>query len=379
MEKRDTLAILPTGAGKSICFQVPALLLPGLTLVVSPLISLMRDQVEHLQQAGIPAACVDSAAGENVYGRTLYDTRSGHYKLLYVSPERLQNKSFLQFIRYTQVSMLVVDEAHCVSQWGHDFRPQYLQIADFLERLSERPYYAAFTATATPRVREDILTGLCMQDATVVCKGFDRPNLFLAVASPKDKEQALLKNLVSHTGESGIIYCATRRKTEQVTRLLLEHGYLAARYHAGLTSKEREEARDKFVHDEIKVMVATNAFGMGIDKGNVSFVIHYNMPLNLEGYYQEAGRAGRDGQKAFCLLLYDQRDWELNHFLAPDKERLLQQMWAYCEEEGCLRNHLLRYFGEQVKGPCGFCSNCARKNWWQEVKSLFKFSQEKHD
>jgi ATP-dependent DNA helicase RecQ len=367
------LAVLPTGAGKSICFQVPALLLPGLTLVVSPLISLMRDQVEHLRQAGIPAACVDSAVSGNAYGRTLYETRSGHYKLLYVSPERLQNQAFLQFVRHTQISMLVVDEAHCVSQWGHDFRPQYLKIASFLERLPVRPHYAAFTATATPRVRQDILAGLCMREAKLVCTGFDRPNLFFAVASPANKQRELLRQLEPRRQESGIVYCATRALTEQVALFLQAHGFAAARYHAGLTPQERARARDRFVRDEIRIMVATNAFGMGIDKGNVSFVIHYNLPLNLEGYYQEAGRAGRDGKKALCLLLYDRQDWELNRYLAPAKLEQLQQMWDYCRETGCLRHHLLHYFGEEPETTCGYCGNCRRDSFQDYFKSWFNF------
>ena len=379
LSRREVLAILPTGAGKSLCFQVPALLLPHLTLVISPLISLMRDQVAHLREAGIPAASVDSGNNEGACGRILYEALQGRYKLLYVSPERLQNKQFLNFVRQVSISMVIVDEAHCVSQWGHDFRPSYRQVPLFLARLPERPIYGAFTATATPRVKSDIIQSLALRNPLVILRSFDRPNLFLETASPADKDRALLDRLETWPEQSGIIYCSTRVHTERVVRLLRERGLAAARYHAGLTSRERERVRSEFVEDKIKIVVATNAFGMGIDKGDVSFVIHYNMPLDLEGYYQEAGRAGRNGKPAHCLLFYSRQDLATNRHLlgldqgvrlagTPEEEaarqvrsRLLEGMWQYCHYQGCLRRFLLNYFGEDLAQDCGNCGPCQNK------------------
>lgn len=368
LSRREVLAILPTGAGKSLCFQVPALLLPHLTLVISPLISLMRDQVAHLREAGIPAASVDSGNSENACGKILYETLQGKYKILYVSPERLQNTQFLNFVRRVRISMVIVDEAHCVSQWGHDFRPSYRQVPHFLNQLPKRPVYGAFTATATPRVKDDIIKSLALRNPAVILRSFDRPNLFFEVASPVDKRRAFLDRLEAWREESGIIYCSTRRDTEQVVRLLQERGFSAARYHAGLTSRERERVREDFVEDKIKIVVATNAFGMGIDKGDVSFVIHYNMPLDLEGYYQEAGRAGRNGKPAHCLLFYNRQDLATNRYLlgleegsSQVKAQLLESMWQYCHHEGCLRRFLLSYFGEDLAADCGNCGSCKNK------------------
>lgn len=367
---RDTLAILPTGAGKSLCFQVPALMLEGLTLVISPLIALMRDQVEHLQAAGIEAACVDSASSQKVYRRVLEETVRGKYHFLYVSPERLQNKFFQKDIGGLPIKMVVIDEAHCVSQWGHDFRPAYLKIAEFLALLPERPYYTAFTATATPAVEQDLIRGLHLRQPAVIKRSFDRPNLYWETASPPDKDRALLSRLDSFGKKSGLVYCATRRLTEKVTRLLQNCGYRAARYHAGLTPKERELTRERFVRDQVQIIVATNAFGMGIDKENVDFVIHYNMPLSLEAYYQEAGRAGRNGQPALCLLYYSRDDRELNERLAPEKLFLLEAMWKYCLETGCLRHNLLAYFGEKSPAVCGHCGGCCQEGVTRSLRKL---------
>ena len=265
---------------------------PGVTFVVSPLISLMEDQVDHLRRQGVPAVCLNSSMSKHTYNRTLYDVASGAYKLLYLSPERLQNEGFIRFARKNPPDFVVVDEAHCVSQWGHDFRPSYLQIGDFVKGLPRRPLYAAFTATATPRVRQDIVESLGMTEPSVIVRSFDRPNLFLAKESPADKDRALLEELEKRKGESGIVYCATHQNTEVVFRLLKRQGYSVCRYHAGLTPGERKRAQEEFVGGRIKIVAATSAFGMGIDKQDISFVIHYNMPQSLEEYYQEAGRAG---------------------------------------------------------------------------------------
>ena len=375
---RDCLAILPTGAGKSICFQIPALMQTGVTYVISPLISLMEDQVEHLRQQGIPAVCINSGMSKHTYNEVLYDVGRGVYKLLYLSPERLQNEFFIRFARKYPPDFLVVDEAHCVSQWGHDFRPAYLKITGFVQALPKRPLYAAFTATATPRVRQDMIECLGLNSPAVITGSFDRPNLFFAKQSPADKDRALLNALEKVQGKSGIIYCSTHQNTEKVFRLLKQCGCRAARYHAGLTPGERQAAQAAFIRGDVRIIAATSAFGMGIDKEDVSFVIHYNMPQNLEEYYQEAGRAGRNGEEAYCLLFYSKEDLAVNQALArqqeiPERaERLLEYMWEYCRYDGCLRNFILRYFGEDKHGECGKCSYCRNRNKWPRFTDILR-------
>jgi len=369
---RDVLAVMPTGAGKSLCYQIPALLLPGMTVVVSPLISLMKDQVSALREAGCPAAFLNSSLDAAEYGRTMNDILGGKIKLLYIAPERLQKAQMSALMVKATVPLVVVDEAHCVSQWGHDFRTSYLQIADFIRSIEKRPITAAFTATATAKVREDIQGLLNLGDPFSITTGFDRPNLYFEVQKPDDKRAALLDCLNRRKDASGIIYCATRKTVEEICALLLRRGFAAARYHAGLEDDERRKNQDDFLYDRKTVMVATNAFGMGIDKSNVSFVIHYNMPKNIESYYQEAGRAGRDGAPADCILLYNGQDVQINKYLIshseddgpPDPEleahnlELLKYMTFYATGGDCLRQRLLSYFGEQTPSYCGNCSNC---------------------
>ena len=375
---RDTLGIMPTGAGKSICYQVPALALPGLTLVVSPLISLMKDQVGALNEAGVPAACINSAMSFEEMRDALYFAGRGQYKLLYVAPERLTAPFFLDFARRVPISMVTVDEAHCISQWGQDFRPSYLKILDFLAALPQRPLVSAFTATATAEVRDDIIRALGLKEPFVITTGFDRPNLYFAVEKPSSKPSALLAHLMQRRDKSGIVYCSTRKTVEEVCDMLLSRGLPATRYHAGLDPEERLANQDDFLYDRKTVMVATNAFGMGIDKSNVSFVIHYNMPKNMESYYQEAGRAGRDGEAADCILLYNGQDVRTAEFLIEhshenedesmdektrrqlierDMERL-KQMTFYATTTDCLRRYILNYFGEKAPLCCGHCGNC---------------------
>ena len=372
---RDALCVMPTGGGKSLCYQIPALLLPGITLVVSPLISLMKDQVAALKSVGVPAAYINSSlTGEQI--RTVYArTRKGAYKLIYVAPERLETNSFLSLMQEMNVSFLAVDEAHCISQWGQDFRPSYLGIADFVNALPRRPIVAAYTATATAQVQTDILRLLALQTPYRIVTGFDLPNLYFDVQRPKNKFSALAALIDERRERSGIVYCATRAAVERVCEGLCERGIAATRYHAGLTDEERRQNQDDFQFDRKTVMVATNAFGMGIDKSNVSFVIHYNMPKSLEAYYQEAGRAGRDGANADCILLFAQNDVETARFLIEnggaeqlseedaarvkrrDYERL-QAMTGYCKSVDCLRGQLLDYFGQTHPASCGNCSNC---------------------
>ena len=368
----DVLGIMPTGGGKSICYQVPAMLLPGVTVVISPLISLMRDQVLSLKTAGIPAAYINSTLTGTQLRTVLQRLQEGKYKLLYVAPERLEYPGFLSVVSRLKISLVAVDEAHCVSQWGQDFRPSYLRIPAFIDRLPARPVVAAFTATATEQVRQDITQFLQLRDPISLVTGFDRPNLSFSVLHPKKKDAELLTLLDAQKNRSGIIYCATRKQVERVCDLLCEKGYPATRYHAGLEETERAENQENFVYDRKSIMVATNAFGMGIDKSNVSFVIHYNMPQSPEAYYQEAGRAGRDGSAAVCVVLYSGGDVTTARFLidhpaegeTPDpvqRERDLKRLDAmvdYCKTQSCLRGKLLSYFGQPHPENCGNCGNC---------------------
>lgn len=374
----DVLGIMPTGAGKSLCYQVPALMLPGITIVISPLISLMSDQVKALNQAGVHAAYINSSLTENQIRAALLYAAQGQYKIIYVAPERLNTMRFLDFACRADISMVTVDEAHCISQWGQDFRPSYLEIADFLARLPKCPVVSAFTATATERVKQDIMESLHLQNPVTVVTGFDRPNLFFRVVKRKggkETDNSILNYVKRHEDESGIIYCATKKNVDSVCELLLQHGILAGRYHAGLSLEERKESQDDFTYDRIRVMIATNAFGMGIDKSNVRYVLHYNMPQSLEYYYQEAGRAGRDGEEAECVLFFSKQDIMINKRLLDYKateggytagdpavraneQRKLNQMIHYCETDECLRQYILNYFGDHSPCICEKCSNC---------------------
>lgn len=373
---RDVLGIMPTGAGKSICFQIPALLFPGITIVVSPLISLMKDQVTALNAAGVHAAYINSSLTENQYRKAMEFARQGRYKIIYVAPERLMTEAFLSLVSAVEISMVAVDEAHCISQWGQDFRPSYLKIVDFIELLPVRPVIAAYTATATKAVREDIQCILGLQNPLVTVTGYDRKNLYFVVEKPKDKMQALLAYLGRNGSKSGIIYCSTRKTVEEVHKRLVREGYPATRYHAGLSDEEKRQNQEDFIYDRNPIMAATNAFGMGIDKSNVRFVIHYNMPKDIESYYQEAGRAGRDGEAGECILYYAGQDVKMNEFLIAQqmeneeldreeneqiKERnydRLRKMTFYCFTNECLREYILRYFGEYGGNYCGNCRNC---------------------
>lgn len=372
---KDVCAIMPTGAGKSVCYQIPAMLLPGITLVISPLISLMQDQVKALNEAGIAAAFINSSLSERAFHETVRKTRNGDYKILYVAPERLVTEGFIELAKTIEISMVTVDEAHCISQWGQDFRPSYMNISQFVDMLEKRPIVSAFTATATENVREDIICTLGLQDPFVLVNGFDRENLFFQVEKPKSKEQYILDYVASHESESGIIYCATRKNVDNLYNLLESKGFSVAKYHAGMSAEERKRMQDDFVFDFTSIVVATNAFGMGIDKSNVRYVIHYNMPQSMENYYQEAGRAGRDGLEAKCILLFSAQDIVINRLLLEHKEmtdlspeefatvrerdiQRLQSMERYCYTTECLRNYILKYFGEKPEKPCGDCGNC---------------------
>ena len=362
----DVLGIMPTGAGKSLCYQIPAMLMPGVTLVVSPLISLMRDQVQALVASGIPAAFLNSSLTESQLNRAMSNACEGRYKIIYIAPERLMTPLVSRLVRAQKISLVAVDEAHCISRWGQDFRPSYTDIPKFVDSLPTRPVLAAFTATATSRVREDIIQTLRLGNPFTIVTGFNRPNLYFAVKHVKNKYSALVRYLRKNDG-SGIIYCSTRKEVESITDNLIADGFSAARYHAGLTDDERNRSQDDFLYDQVRVIVATNAFGMGIDKSNVRFVIHNNMPLNVESYYQEAGRAGRDGLSSDCILFFSRKDIITALFLIGLSEnqdeiarnkKLMNQMVRYCESEGCLRCFLLNYFGEWTHDPCDNCGNC---------------------
>lgn len=390
LEGKDVLGIMPTGAGKSLCYQIPALMLEGITLVISPLISLMKDQVEGLNQAGIHAAYLNSSLTPGQYRKALLYAKEGRYPIIYVAPERLVTEEFLDFALHTQIAMVAVDEAHCVSQWGQDFRPSYLKITEFIGRLPARPVVAAFTATATKEVKEDIIDILMLQEPALITTGFDRKNLYFGVMSPKDRYGAVKNYLDCHPGESGIVYCLTRKMVEEVCEKLGQDGFAVTKYHAGLADAERKRNQEDFIYDKKPVMVATNAFGMGIDKSNVRFVLHYGMPKNLESYYQEAGRGGRDGQPAECILLYSGQDVITNQFfiennqdnqeldaltrqivMERDRERL-RMMTFYCFTNDCLRDYILRYFGEYGSNYCGNCSNCLSQFETVEVTEMAK-------
>ncbi|MCM1579507.1 MAG: DNA helicase RecQ, partial [Ruminococcus sp.] len=384
---RDTLGVMPTGAGKSICYQVPALMLPGITLVVSPLISLMQDQVTALVQAGVRAAYINSSLNQGQLNAVMQNARNSVYKLIYVAPERLESEYFVNFAKSADISMITTDEAHCISQWGQDFRPSYLEIPRFAAKLPKKPIMTAFTATATERVREDIcgILGLC--DPFTLVTGFDRKNLYFEVRQPSDKT-ADLKSLVkkySAEDRSGIIYCSTRKNVENLHTILRKEGFSVSRYHAGLPESERTKNQDDFIFDRVKVRIATNAFGMGIDKSNVSYVIHFNMPKDVESYYQEAGRAGRDGSPADCILLYSGQDVITAKFLInksyeeseqPPEEaetvrqrdlKRLSDMIFYCTGADCLREYILKYFGEQSPAECGNCSYCCSESGREDI------------
>ena len=374
---RDVLGVMPTGGGKSLCYQIPALLLPGITLVISPLISLMQDQVLALKSVGVPAAYLNSSLSLEQQSLVLRNLRQGRYKILYAAPERLLGEGLLAMAREVPISLVAVDEAHCISQWGQDFRPSYLKIPEFLQTLPQRPVVSAYTATATPTVRRDIQKCLNLRNPLVKVTGFDRPNLRFEVRTPDSKRGTLLTLLALRKDKSGIVYCSTRKEVDSVCSFLLDKHFAAARYHAGLPDELRRKNQEDFLYDRKTVMVATNAFGMGIDKSNVSYVIHYNMPQSMESYYQEAGRAGRDGEPAECILLFGKRDivtakflieksYEESELSEEDRALLKQQdmkrLWAmvdYCQTPGCLRQYILSYFGQYNTTKCGNCGNCA--------------------
>ena len=387
---RDILAIMPTGAGKSICYQVPALMLPGITIVISPLISLMQDQVKSLNEAGIHAAYINSSLSENQISKALSLAAQGHYKIIYVAPERLESSEFIWFAMNVEISMVTVDESHCISQWGQDFRPSYLKIVSFIEQLKKRPIVSAFTATATEEVKDDILCTLGLNNPVTVITGFDRANLYYRVEHIKRKNDFITDYVKQHKNESGIIYCATRKNVDVVYELLFKNGVSVARYHAGMSNADRKNSQDDFIYDRAPVIVATNAFGMGIDKSNVRYVIHYNMPQSMENYYQEAGRAGRDGEPSQCILLFSAQDIMINRLLLENKDfseisdedaelvrerdaHRLRVMEMYCRGTGCLRNYILNYFGETTDTQCDNCGNCHRDYKEQDMTAQAKW------
>ena len=385
LDGRDCLAIMPTGAGKSICFQLPALIQPGVTLVISPLISLMKDQVDSLVNQEIPATYINSQCTFEESKARFAAIRAGRVKLVYISPERLENEFFTSFMQSLPISMFIIDEAHCVSQWGHDFRPSYCAIKDWIAALPRWPVVGAFTATATEKVKEDMMTLLGLEKERIFIGGFDRPNLYFRVVRTNRKLDFALAYVQQHQEDSGIIYAATRKEVDRVYEELTRRGIRAGRYHAGLSDDVRRTMQDAFTYDRLQVIVATNAFGMGIDKSNVRYVIHYQMPKNIESYYQEAGRAGRDGAPGECILLFSRQDIMIQKFLIeqsvhdPQQQavefRLLNAMVRYCEGNHCLRHYILTYFGEHPSWQrCEKCGNCdqetVEEDMTEQVRSI---------
>lgn len=369
LKKEDTVAIMPTGAGKSICYQIPALIFEGVTVVISPLISLMKDQVDSLKEVGIEATYINSSLNNLEIEERIFNASEGLYKLIYIAPERLESDSFVRSLNNLNIALVAVDEAHCVSQWGHDFRPSYTKISNFIRKLSKRPIVAAFTATATETVRRDILNSLELQNPKVFVTGFDRENLSFSVIKGEDKEKFIFDYLENNMGKVGIIYTSTRKEAESLYNKINKKGYKAGVYHAGLNDEERKKTQEDFSFDNIEIIVATNAFGMGIDKSNVRFVIHHNIPKNMEAYYQEAGRAGRDGEESECILLFSPNDIRLQKyfidesFLSPERKNneynKLRAMVDYCYTSKCLRSYILEYFGEEpLEEKCNNCSTC---------------------
>jgi ATP-dependent DNA helicase RecQ len=373
----NTAGIMPTGGGKSICYQIPALLLPGVTLVISPLISLMKDQVDALEQTGIDATFLNSSISGLESSNRMNDIKHGRYKLVYLAPERLENPAFQQDLFNVDISLVAIDEAHCISQWGHDFRPSYLKIKTLLKNMPSAPTVLALTATATPHVTEDICQSLGITEQHTISTGFSRDNLFFSVVKEENRGRFLMRYLEKNKNESGIIYAATRKEVDSLYAKLIKAGFKTGRYHAGMNEKDRSEQQDQFIRDDIPLMVATSAFGMGIDKSNVRYVIHYQTPKNMESYYQEAGRAGRDGLESECILLYSPQDMQIQRFLIdqsnPSQEwqaqelKKLNRMKDYCFTEGCLQAFILRYFGEENPEDCGHCENCTDKRDSVEV------------
>lgn len=366
-EGHNSICVMPTGGGKSMCYQIPALVMEGTTIVVSPLISLMKDQVDALLAAGIPAAYINSSLGFDEVRETLIDVQRGAIKLLYIAPERLDSEMFLNELQGVHVPLIAVDEAHCISQWGHDFRPSYRLISRMTELFPNNPTVLALTATATPQVREDICRILNIEEQHTVMTGFERANLTFSVVRGQDRERFVKEYVAKNDKEAGIIYAATRKTVDSVYEMLLKKGIKAAKYHAGMPDHERKSGQERFLNDEVTVMVATNAFGMGIDKSNIRFVIHYQVPKNMESYYQEAGRAGRDGLPSECIVLYASQDVQTQRFLidqAQDPSRIpgelvkLQGMVDYCHTENCLQQFIIHYFGDTAAEPCGHCGNC---------------------